>query len=166
MTYDKPSPNKAISTRRDKKRGHSTNLWPLPNVRNTKRGDIRQISRALRKFLSALQHEGTKAGDIRQTCRPLLHHRNKEAGGGGGTPQATRAVTSPSQYEHGLKFYVSRLDAPQTLQARRKGTHGKFAGLSQNPCNTKERREGTYDKPLSPYQITGPRKRGGQMTNL
>ena len=110
-----------------------------------------------------LQHEGAKGGDIRQSSKPLPNLRNRNRGD---IRQTSRAITSPSQYEHGIKLYVSRLDAPQTLQVRRKGTHGKFAGLSQNPCNTKGRSEGTYDKPLSPYQITGPRKRGGQMTNL
>ena len=165
MTYDKPSPNKAISTRRDERRGHSTNLWPLPNLRNTKRGDIRQISKGPQKnFISLTTRRDEGRGHTTNLQAPTTSQ--EKGSGGGGIRQTPRAVTSPSQYEHGIKLYVSRLDAPQTLQVRRKGTHGNFAGLSQNPCNTKGRSEGTYGKPLSPYQITGPRKRGGQMTNL
>ena len=49
-------------------------------------------------------HLDAKKGDTPQTCRPLLHHRNKEAEG---IRQTSRAVTSPAQYEPVIKLHMS-----------------------------------------------------------
>ena len=81
-------------------------------------------------------HLDAKKGDTRQTCRPLLHHRNKEAEG---IRQTSRAVTSPAQYEPGIKLHMSVVETlPKPYKQEEKGHTANLQGSHKTLATRKD----------------------------